>query len=114
MQEAGLDRRYCIQLERGPVVRRDRREARKAELCSPREAEPATRELLSLLPDLRVVVLVGDKARDAWAAMRITRPLSIATKHPSARNLNAPALPPGDSRRTPGSATAHGDVTSPS
>jgi uracil-DNA glycosylase len=31
-----------------------------------REAAPATRELLTLLPELKVIVLVGNRAKEGW------------------------------------------------
>jgi uracil-DNA glycosylase len=54
------------------------------------EAVPATLELLSLLPDLKVVVLVGSKAERGWThvAPRVPRSLAVLNcPHPSPVNF---------------------------
>lgn len=50
------------------------------------EARSALYELLELLPSLRIVVLIGAKALDAWARAQIPFPV-VAAPHPSPRNL---------------------------
>lgn len=89
MKEAGLDRRYCLNWNVVPwYVGTDTKlsNPRSPEL---REAGPATRELLGLLLDLRVIVLLGDKAHAAWTALRIQQPPAFAAPHPSRQNLNS-------------------------
>lgn len=52
------------------------------------EAHEALVELLSLLPRLKVVVLVGDRAADAWELVGADLP-TIRAPHPSPKNLNS-------------------------
>jgi uracil-DNA glycosylase len=53
------------------------------------EAEPALVELLGLLPELRVVVLLGRQAERAWRVAGIDNDLPVLTApHPSPRNVN--------------------------
>ncbi len=51
------------------------------------EARPALTELLSLLPDLRVVILFGKSAAAAWEQSGV-KLRTIRAPHPSPRNLN--------------------------
>jgi len=51
------------------------------------EAREATRELLSLLPDIRVVVLFGRPAAAAWRSLGFNLE-AIEASHPSPLNLN--------------------------
>lgn len=51
------------------------------------EAQEATRDLLSLLPNVRVIVLLGRPAADAWRALGL-RLETIEAPHPSPLNLN--------------------------
>jgi uracil-DNA glycosylase len=50
-------------------------------------ARPYISELISLLPNLRVVVLIGKKAADGWARLGIDV-ATIEAPHPSPQNLN--------------------------
>ena len=52
------------------------------------EAAPLTRELLALLPGLRVVVLVGRHAAAAWPQVDSALP-TLACPHPSPQNFRA-------------------------
>jgi uracil-DNA glycosylase len=51
------------------------------------EASRATNELLALLPELRVVVLLGKPAARAWSQMDVGLP-AIESPHPSPLNVN--------------------------
>lgn len=51
------------------------------------DAREATRELLSLLPNVRVVVLLGRPAAKAWRALGFDLEV-IEAAHPSPLNLN--------------------------
>ena len=51
------------------------------------EARAATRELLSLLPNLRVVVLLGRHAANAWGALGLELD-ALEAPHPSPLSLN--------------------------
>ena len=51
------------------------------------EARDALARLISLLPQLRVVVLFGKAAAEAWDALDLKLP-TIRAPHPSATNLN--------------------------
>jgi hypothetical protein len=88
MRDAGIDRRLAVNWNVVPWYL-----GSDARLDSPRsadlaEAAAATRELLSLLPELRVVVLMGKPARTAWDLLGIRNPPALRTWHPSPRSLN--------------------------
>lgn len=52
-------------------------------------AQPMLRELLHLLPELRVIVLFGGKARDAWRRAKLdSSPPVLTTWHTSPLSLN--------------------------
>jgi hypothetical protein len=51
------------------------------------QARAALRDLLGLLPELRVVVLQGKAAQTAWGRLGIDMPV-IRSPHPSPKNLN--------------------------
>ncbi|MGY0234208.1 uracil-DNA glycosylase [Longispora urticae] len=51
-------------------------------------AEGYTRQLLALLPALKVVVLIGRKAAKGWSRLGIHTLRTIECPHPSPRNLN--------------------------
>lgn len=56
------------------------------------EAVPATLELLSVLPQLRVVVLVGARAQRGWLHVKghlASAPATLNCPHPSPQNLAA-------------------------
>jgi uracil-DNA glycosylase len=56
------------------------------------EAADALRELLRLLPEVRVVLLLGQKAQRAWDALGprgADSPTVLKAPHPSPRNLNS-------------------------
>jgi hypothetical protein len=89
MLEAGVDRRLAINWNVVPwYVGSDAKLDRpgSADLIA---ARAATRELLALLPDLRVVVLLGLVAHKAWDALGVSQPPALRTWHPSARSLNS-------------------------
>lgn len=55
-----------------------------------REAAPATLELLSLLPELKVIVLIGSRAAQGWKSVEplLARPLAVLNcPHPSPVNF---------------------------
>ena len=57
-----------------------------------REAVPATLELLSLLPELRAVVLIGSRAQRGWQHVQPLLPAPLLTldcPHPSPQNFAA-------------------------
>jgi predicted ATP-dependent serine protease len=66
------------------------------------EARPALLELLSLLPDLRVVVLCGRKAQEGWERARLSLSMAVLrVPHPSGRlTQRASGGPREDRRRT--------------
>nr|WP_244977117.1 uracil-DNA glycosylase [Deinococcus humi] len=84
---AGISRERCLmwnivpwQLSAGGVV--------TPTAMQVRAATPATLELLTLLPELRVVVLVGGKAQSGWRFVQpeLPRPLpAMNCPHPSPR-----------------------------
>jgi hypothetical protein len=87
MLDAGLDRRWCINWNVVPwYVGTDAKLDRpsSADLL---DAAPATRELLAILPNLRVILLLGGVAKAAWSSLGIAGPPAIAAPHPSPRNL---------------------------
>ncbi len=100
------------------------------------EARPALRRLIELLPKLRVVVLLGNDARDAWFAARLpNNAIALTAPHPSPLSLNnraerrpllrdalvrakalasapAPALETAPAERSPNGAVTVGPATS--
>lgn len=51
-------------------------------------ARPAIQRLIGLLPDVRVVLLLGRKAQHGWSKLGIDLPV-VSAPHPSPRNLNS-------------------------
>jgi uracil-DNA glycosylase len=88
LREAGIDRRREVATWNvvpwyiGSDVKI--RSTKSADLL---QARPHTEELVSLLPALRVVVLIGRPAAIGWSRLRITMP-TIEAPHPSPQNLN--------------------------
>lgn len=87
IHEAGIDRSDLVTWNIVPWYVGDGQRIRAANADDLREAAPALRDLLALLPDLRVVVLYGRKAAAGWAAAGMTVPF-IEVPHPSPTNLN--------------------------
>lgn len=52
------------------------------------QARPYLARLLALLPDLRVVVLIGKRAASGWRHAGVEVPHTIVVPHPSPQNLN--------------------------
>ena len=64
----------------------DDRRIRAVEDSDLDEARPALLKLLTLLPQLRIIVLLGDKAIRGWLRAQIPFPI-LAAPHPSPRSL---------------------------
>ena len=89
--EAGIDRtRDVVNWNIVPWYLGDENKIGNVRTSDLDEARPALTELLSLLPDLRVVVLCGRKAQEGWDRARLTLDLPVLrVPHPSGRWLNA-------------------------
>lgn len=90
-REAGIDRtRDVVNWNIVPWYLGDENKIGNVRTSDIDEARPALSELISLLPDLRVVVLCGRKAQRGWDRARLTRDLPVLrVPHPSGRWLNA-------------------------
>jgi uracil-DNA glycosylase len=86
-QELGIDRRReLVTWNVVPWYVPRRQPLREADFA---RARPMLSELLDLLPDLRAVVLFGDKAATAWRRAHIGAPLPVfSTWHTSPLALN--------------------------
>lgn len=89
-QEAGLDRRRTITWNIVPWYVGSGKKIRPVKRADITAAEPYLLELLSLLPALRVAVLVGRKAQRAESLLRKYRPGPplLACPHPSPMFVN--------------------------
>lgn len=88
LREAGIDRgRDIVTWNVVPWYLGDGRKIRATRASDLDEAREATRELLSLLPHIRVVVLLGRPAAAAWRALGFDLD-AIEASHPSPLNLN--------------------------
>ncbi len=88
LHEAGIDRAEdCVTWNVIPWYIGDGTKIRSARRTDLDEAREATRELFSLLPDLRVVVLLGKPAAGAWGLLGLELD-AIEAPHPSPLNLN--------------------------
>lgn len=93
--EAGLTADQCVHWNAVPWYIGDGTRIRPATTADLVAALPATRELLGLLPDLRVVVLLGNKAQDAWPRLTTRYPSTVRISvlpcpHPAPRSTNRP------------------------
>ena len=90
-REAGIDRRRdVVNWNIVPWYVGDQHKIGKVRTSDLDEARPALVELVSLLPDLRVVVLCGRKAQEGWDRARLPLDLPLLrVPHPSGRWLNA-------------------------
>lgn len=90
-REAGVDRaRDVVNWNIVPWYLGDENKIGNVRTSDINEARPALLELLSLLPDLRVVVLCGRKAQEGWERARPSLNLPVLrVPHPSGRWLNA-------------------------
>lgn len=89
LNEAGVNRRaHLATWNAVPWYLGDSRRIRAADLADIDEARPAIEELIGLLPELRVVVLLGRRAERAWTRAGKTELPYISAPHPSPRNLN--------------------------
>jgi uracil-DNA glycosylase len=87
--EAGIDRaRDVVTWNIVPWYIGSDHKIRRAEPRDLDEARPYVEELLGLLPDLRVVVLIGRRAAQGWRHLHITGPQTVEVPHPSPQNLN--------------------------
>ncbi len=92
--EAGIDRRRTVSWNLIPWYIGTGKRIRAASAADRREAEPVLAQLLSLLPRLRAVVLIGNHARKAQAAIANLVPTAriFLMPHPSPMFVNrAPA-----------------------
>jgi uracil-DNA glycosylase len=90
-RDAGIDRRRdIVAWNIVPWYLGDERRIGKVRAADIDEARPALREFLELLPNLRVVVLLGRKAQDGWrvADPPVDVPV-LKAPHTSGRWLNA-------------------------
>jgi uracil-DNA glycosylase len=88
LSEVGIDRtKWIATWNVVPWYIGDGTKIRAAMNADLAEAARATNELVGLLPDLRVVVLLGKPARRAWSQMDFGLPV-IEAPHPSPLNLN--------------------------
>lgn len=88
LRETGIDRgRDIATWNVVPWYLGDGRRIRATRASDLEEARAATRELLSLLPNVRVVVLLGRPAAAAWRALGFDLD-AIEAPHPSPLNLN--------------------------
>lgn len=89
LREAGVDRsREIVVWNVVPWYIGTPKGIRAANRLDIEEAHQALIELLALLPRLRVVVLVGDRAAEAWEVVGVDLP-TIRAPHPSPKNLNS-------------------------
>ncbi|PTR05364.1 uracil-DNA glycosylase [Nitrosospira sp. Nsp5] len=89
-RHAGLDRRRTVVWNIVPWYVGTGQKIRPVTLNDIRDAEPALRSLLPLLPNLKVVVLVGQKAARAETLLRRFNPVLriIQIPHPSPLFVN--------------------------
>ena len=88
LRDAGIDRgRDVVTWNVVPWYIGDGTKIRPTRASDLEEAREATRELLSLLPDIRVVVLFGRPAAAAWRSLGFNLE-AIQASHPSPLNLN--------------------------
>lgn len=88
-QEAGLDyAEHALPWNIVPWYVGDGKKIRGVTIADLKEAEPALRELIGLLPRLRVVVLLGRKAQKGWARLRTFDVRVVVAPHPSPLVLN--------------------------
>ncbi|MDF1595714.1 MAG: uracil-DNA glycosylase [Acidimicrobiia bacterium] len=90
LREAGVDRRSEVATWNVvPWYVGDDHRIRGVRVGDLDEARPYVEELVTrLLPDLRVVLLLGRKASKGWARLKLDVP-SIEAPHPSPVNLNS-------------------------
>jgi uracil-DNA glycosylase len=88
LREAGIDRgRDVATWNVVPWYIGSDRKIRPAKSADLIEGRPYIEELISLLPKLRVVVLIGQQATLGWSRLKIDLP-TIQAPHPSPQNLN--------------------------
>lgn len=88
LRDAGIDRRQdLVTWNVVPWYVGDGSAVRAVTVRDLKEARPALLELLTLLPDLRVTVLLGRKAAAGWRRAQIDFP-SIEAPHPSPQVIN--------------------------
>ncbi|HYN35948.1 MAG TPA: uracil-DNA glycosylase [Actinomycetota bacterium] len=90
LQDAGVDRsRDVVTWNVVPWYIGDGRKIRAAKSDDLHEGREAVQRLLDLLPDLRVVVLLGRKAQASWKRLKIKpRVATIECPHPSPLVIN--------------------------
>ncbi len=87
LDQAGVDRREIVTWNIVPWYVGDGTAIRPVSVADLEEARPALRELLSLLPEVRVVVLLGRKAAAGWQRAGTDLP-TIEAPHPSPQAVN--------------------------
>ena len=89
LREAGIERRRdVVTWNIVPWYVGDGTRIRAATVKDVDEAAPSTRELLSLLPEVRVVVLLGKWASRGWKRLEIATLPAIEAPHPSPLSVN--------------------------
>lgn len=89
LRAAGLSRRDVLLWNVVPWYVGEESRIRPVTPADVAEAAPYLRELIQLLPELRVIVLVGKKAQSARATIRRLTPVPILeTHHPSPQVFN--------------------------
>ena len=88
LRDAGMDRAHDVATWNVvPWYVGSDTKIRAVETADLLEARPYVEEVVSLLPELQVVVLLGKKAADGWSKLGLSLP-TIKTPHPSPQNLN--------------------------
>jgi uracil-DNA glycosylase len=89
LREAGIDRRReVVTWNIVPWYLGDGSRIRPADARDLIAARPAVQDLLTLLPALRVVVLIGKPATRGWTRLGLDELPTIEAPHPSPKNLN--------------------------
>ena len=89
LREARVDRRHeVVTWNVVPWYLGSDHRIRRATSDDVREAHDALARLLRLLPRVRVIVLLGQRAAEAWEIIGVDLP-TIRAPHPSPKNLNS-------------------------
>ncbi len=88
LREAGLGRNEVVTWNIVPWYVGDGTRIRPVTVADLDEAYAPLRELIALLPELRVVLLYGRAAAKGWTRLGIDVP-AVEAPHPSPRNLNS-------------------------
>jgi uracil-DNA glycosylase len=88
LAEAEVDRRDIVNWNIVPWYVGDERRIRAVNRSDLQEAKPALEELLTLIPRVQVIVLLGRAAARGWGGLGLKLP-AVEAPHPSPRNLNS-------------------------